>query len=543
MRTALCSLALGVLYVCSHAVSYSVAADSAGVITHLFTNWYRVDAGTVVFKVDRTRVETESLHILEQVKDYYKIQLVEGDSSPERVNVPVGVKLRAEIAQKSKPWLLSEKPWESGSVGAGTVIQDGSRYRLWYSCGTAGNDKVVVAPNGRPKLGSEGGSAAMCYQESEDGLHWKRPSLGLVEFQGSKDNNILTADRFLMAGVGSIFLDPAAPAEERYKMVVPADIREFDPKAQGRAGVLGGAVSSDGMSWRKLPGPLWRESFNNDGTPVVYRDTQTGKYGLFTRGNSPRRRSISRAVTDDFRRWPHPEIILTPGPDEDPSDDFYTNAYLQYPGAANGHLMLVSTYHRDTSLVDLRLASSMDGSGWNWLSPHTVVKLGKAGDWDGGSMYAVPNMVRLADGRVAVPVQGYSSAHEEYWRVKFERGRARKEAVGWAIWEDGRIAGIEAEEAGEFTTLPFAFQGKDIEINCRTGYSGSVRVELIADETVIRSRQIVGDHLWARVSWEGNPNVASLGGRTIRLRFQLYNAKVFGFRGEGMTVVSPYRMK
>ena len=31
----------------------------------------------------------------------------------------------------------------------------------------------------------------MCYAESEDGIRWTKPSLGVVEFQGSTDNNII----------------------------------------------------------------------------------------------------------------------------------------------------------------------------------------------------------------------------------------------------------------------------------------------------------------------------------------------------------------
>ena len=30
-----------------------------------------------------------------------------------------------------------------------------------------------------------------CYAESHDGITWTRPSLGLFEFKGSKDNNIV----------------------------------------------------------------------------------------------------------------------------------------------------------------------------------------------------------------------------------------------------------------------------------------------------------------------------------------------------------------
>jgi len=33
-------------------------------------------------------------------------------------------------------------------------------------------------------------AAFICYAESGDGIHWKKPNLGLHEFRGSKDNNI-----------------------------------------------------------------------------------------------------------------------------------------------------------------------------------------------------------------------------------------------------------------------------------------------------------------------------------------------------------------
>jgi len=92
MRAVVCILAFV-------SVLFGSEAEPAGLVTHLFTNWYRVDAGSVVFKVDRTGVDAESLRILKQVKDYYKIQLVEGDSSPERVSVPTGVKLREVLAK------------------------------------------------------------------------------------------------------------------------------------------------------------------------------------------------------------------------------------------------------------------------------------------------------------------------------------------------------------------------------------------------------------------------------------------------------------
>ena len=38
----------------------------------------------------------------------------------------------------------------------------------------------------------------MCYATSKDGIHWERPNLGLFEFDGSKNNNIVRFDSSYM---------------------------------------------------------------------------------------------------------------------------------------------------------------------------------------------------------------------------------------------------------------------------------------------------------------------------------------------------------
>src|SRR4051812_4681839 len=86
----------------------------APVVTHLFTSWYGIDAGTAVFKANRQDIDPDILPVIDKIKGYYKIELADGDFPPERVNVPTGIKVRAEVATKSEPWLKSEKPWETG---------------------------------------------------------------------------------------------------------------------------------------------------------------------------------------------------------------------------------------------------------------------------------------------------------------------------------------------------------------------------------------------------------------------------------------------
>ena len=56
--------------------------------------------------------------------------------------------------------------------------------------------------------------------ESSDGITWHKPELGLVDFRGSTANNLVIDDPDLVNF--SPFLDPEAPAQERYKGYRPA---------------------------------------------------------------------------------------------------------------------------------------------------------------------------------------------------------------------------------------------------------------------------------------------------------------------------------
>ena len=304
-------------------------AGSSQVVTHLFTNWSKVDAGNAIFPVNLDHVSEKDQILIKKVNDYYKVtmQVEKGDHSPKRINTPTGVKIEIEKGKLLGPWLQSERPWEKAGTGPLSVIQEGDRYRLWYGCSWTVRDRAVVAPDGRLKLGSEGGGSGVCYAESSDGFNWERPSLGIVEFEGSRDNNIISLSE-LDGIIGHVFLDPGAPREERYKVAGLTNIRTYRPEAKRMGGILGAAVSPDGITWKRLPEPLWDSYYNNDGGPSIYFDKTLEKYVLLTRQNYPRRRSIARAETADFRRWPHPTLVLTPGPLDAPSDDFYSNTYI-----------------------------------------------------------------------------------------------------------------------------------------------------------------------------------------------------------------------
>jgi hypothetical protein len=64
-------------------------------------------------------------------------------------------------------------------TGTATIIEDGGVHRLYYTALPIDYKSGAVSP-----ISAQGG---------RDGITWVKPKLGLVEFRGSRDNNILMA--------------------------------------------------------------------------------------------------------------------------------------------------------------------------------------------------------------------------------------------------------------------------------------------------------------------------------------------------------------
>ena len=177
---------------------------------------------------------------------------------------------------------------------------------------------------------------------------------------------------------------------------------------------------------------------------------------------------------------------------------------------------------------------------FNWVSYEPIVEPGRLGEWDSGAVYMCPNLVRLPDGVLAMPYRGEGETHNESFRQFYEdiESPAR---FAWAMWEEGRLAGIEAASQGEFFTQRVTYEGGHIEINARTKQVGSVEVELweAVDRRV--SKPVVGftfddhvpirgDEIWTCCRWKGKENLSELEGKDLQLRIRLCSAKIFGYR-------------
>ena len=199
-------------------------------------------------------------------------------------------------------------------------------------------------------------------------------------------------------------------------------------------------------------------------------------------------------------------------------------------------LMFPGIYYLDTSKIDSRLAISRDNEGWNFVSHEPIIDNGREGEWDAGMLFGQPNLLRLPDGRIALPYSGYNDGHDTSFADVYKDPPKRETGMAWAIWDEGRLAGIEAEKAGEFYASNPIGDASEIQINLRTAARGKVEVELVQKDNVLPGFSfaecvpVTGDHAWTTLRWKDKKDLTELRGKKVQLHFRLTQAKIFGYR-------------
>jgi hypothetical protein len=453
---------------------------------------------------------------------------------------PRGIRLMVEKPQRFGPIVTDHQPWEAMGLSMRFFLRDGGKYRAW----------------GSAQDSNRNGNA--CYFESTDGRKWHRPNLGLFEYRGSRNNNLLPS------APESVFLDPTAPPAQRYKgvgggEVSQAEFNKFIAKYPQRwehralrkdarfIAAVFGYTSGDGLSWTRLPEPFLVE--HSDTQIVGGYDPVRRKYMIFTRNwyvgprapeapNDPSgmmwlgeargagRRSIGYTESSQFGDFPLSQVILVPRPDMSPSELLYTNCFTTMPGAPEVQLLFPSVWDTADDATHLEMAVGFQGRVWNWLGGR-LMETGTFGRFDGGCIFWHPNLLELGDGDFALPYTGYAFPH------KYPRG-AWSYRPGYALWPRGRLTGIEAPETGEFSTVSLLPPGKKLRINAVTQRAGRVLIAVTRrDGRPLPGRDfddaipIFGDAYRTPVRWKTGDEVVLKPGEPICLKFRLERARVY----------------
>lgn len=463
----------------------------------VFTNWNFIQPGDLDWVDD----QGESVYVHGDEEMYASRHV--------GVEAPFGIRIVARRPRVIGPLDLPYR----------CIIQDGRRYLGWT------NSKFF---------------------ESSDGMAWTKKAD--LELDKEKD------------GIHHVFIDPSASPAERFKAVwLDGDLAKTDfdaylarypddwePRAllhfgeRGVASCLRGSTSPDGITWTTLPEPLTVEY--SDTLNTCYFDTVLRKYVLYTRywsvgpytlraapdirrsWTGVGRRAIGRSESNDFRHFPPSRMILDPPPSMLPSESLYTNCYTTVPQAPDHHLMFPSVWNAsidDTTRV--AMASSWDGRNWYWVPGGDLLETAEYGQWNGGCIWAQPNLIELPNGDWALPYSAHNVPH------KYPRGQ-RQGGSGYAVWPRGRMVALQAETLGQFTLMPLTSPGRALQINANTKRTGGVWVEVVGDpeRTFERCTRLFGDLHWVTVQWGDKADLGVSMGEPITLRFRLEKADLYG---------------
>lgn len=469
-----------------------------------------------------------------------------------------GAKLTPGTVEKDRrnPLFRGDRPWEPNiSNGYPNVLYDeqDTLYKCWYNpwiidkavAATPPEKRSAVAyvPDAVDRQPLPARDSGVCYATSRDGIRWEKPHLGIAEFAGNPQNNIVfsaeTIPRLANAspdlvpsrnrgphGAG-VFKDSRErdPAK-RYKMV----FRDYSP-AKPEEFYVSVAFSADGLHWRDVPCPETAAAGDTHNNALWAPELR--KYVLFTRLWSPDR-VVGRSESSDFCNWTESEVVL--------SNHRLGLAHQIYsmPVFRHGsiYIGLPAIYDANSGRVHTELAWSPDTVTWHRTSPGTplIANTEEEGACDWGCVYA-STPVFLSD-RIRLYYMGDASTHHGW----------RDSGLCLACLRPDGFAGYEPvsdDAPAVIVTTPVTCAGRALRITADLRHGGSVRVMLIderdkvlAGSRPVTGRESEGESASARVAdvevtdgdvlWEGGQQATAA--KEVRLKFELDRAKLYSFR-------------
>ncbi len=464
-----------------------------------------------------------------------------------------------------------DKPWEFSGPGKskriylyGTVLYDElmGKYRMWYFCRMgphwrfAGGtyqipglyiprtdekpyhcDGLRADSYGREFADNDRGDLT-CYAESDDGIHWSKPDLGIFTFNGRLDNNIV----WDLHGA-SVFIDrEESDPQKRYKAI--GFCRRY------RNIFL--ITSPDGIHWddKDHIEPVSRRA--NEGTfNVVYDDKQDlyRAYSLTRLSDRDHRRIICYSESRTLAGpWKDAEPIFEPTHWDDEigrrkygalraelhnmSAFRYNNIYLGLAGVLYVTAEQIPGEQNQMPCdgpIDAQFVYSRDGLHWSHADRERTPAIPRGGtdSFDCGMIIGTAKEPVIAGDEVHWYYSGAENTHGGRLEERVKR-------IGRATWQRDRFVALQARGDGLIETKPLLPIGVDrLELNAdATG--GQLRVELCdAQGEVIKgfAREeclpLAGDEIRWPVQWK-NADFSSLS-TAVRIRLIANRAKVYSF--------------
>ena len=437
----------------------------------------------------------------------------------------------------ANPILRGEHPWEAKGL-YGHCLYDRERrlFRLWYTAYGSGVVGTRVLGHDNPP--SNVLESYICYAESEDAVHWRRPHAGIVEYNGRKDNNIVFQSLRSpgRASIIDLIDDPFEQDQHKhYKMMY------LDQAGEKEAGsglspdqmLRLYAFSPDGIHWNKLPaqpdavGRLFMVIRYLDETPSGPIDPDA-RYIIYGQRGSPwKTRQVGRRDSNDFLHWSENRPVLESSLQDTPGEEFY---YLANAGInqtyAGLHLGVLGVYYtnlshvfnpaRNHGVTEAQLAFSRDTVRWQrWREP--LIPRGERGAFDYGGVYCGYPVV--SEDRIHFLYTGHSTPHGE---------KTSTPQLGLATLRLDGFVSVEAEGfmEGSLTTRPHHWKASELRVNTQAA-RGALRVQLqdetktpLTGYTFADCDPVSEDTLDKRVTWQGKGDLSALHDQMVAVKFK-----------------------
>lgn len=444
-------------------------------------------------------------------------------------------KFHAAGKYPNNPVIRQEKPWEaedksSGPYLYGTVMWDRGKLRMWYHCWY---DVGYLNP----------------YAESLDGIHWRKPNLGIIEWNGSKENNLVLGN----------CQDPneRPPYFEQGRCHNPSVIkRSWEPDPQKRYALFcfghdyrhpRNAFSPDGLHWTFTPETREKPLLEGGDVLHVCYDPYKSRYIATWKAYHLRRgRAVGVALSNDGMNWTKPcEQVIFIADDLDPDAAqiygmpvfCYQGMYIGLPWVYNARFWKKGAYKRPNRknlekdspcTMDVQLAWSWDLINWT-RNPgrEPLIPRGKKGQFDCGMIYTARAPVQVND-QLYFYYGGFDGPHNS---------PKSKGNIGLAILRLDGFCSMHADDTeGWLISRREILTRPQVTINAKTADEGYITAEILdEDNNVIDGfsrRQCIpfrGDSIRHVLQWNTKSFTKSQKKVEKKFRFYIKNADLYSY--------------
>jgi len=433
--------------------------------------------------------------------------------------------LRLHAPRPAESVLTFDKPWEGRFCGYTTIIQDKGVFRMYY--------------RGLPTPGSDGTDTEVtCYAESNDGIHWRKPELGIFEIDGSRNNNVVLARETPASHNFSPFLDtnPDALADQRYKALGGTQ----------KSGLIA-FCSPDGVHWKRLqPEPVFRKGIFDSQNVAFYSPAEEQYVCYFrtwTDGLYQGFRSVSRTTSKDFANWTDP-IPMTFG--DSPLEHLYTNQTSPYFRAPHIYLGVAARFMPGRRVLTKEEADQIgvDAGYYNDCSDTVLLTT------RGGNAYQrtfMESFVRPGLGlenwvsRTNYPALGIISNSPTELSIYLQKnyGQPTSHLQRYTLRTDGFASLHAGYEPGEMLTKLLTLPEGDCQLvlNYSTSAAGSIRIELqdangnaLPGYAATDCVPLIGDRIDGPVRWDSVSEKTPFPGQPVRMKIELRDADLYSMQ-------------